>query len=86
MPVYAFLCETCGPLEVWRPAVEASAGLDCPTCGAPARRSFTPPGVARMAGPMRSAREREERSAYSPEVVSQKSGRPMPPHAHGHAH
>jgi hypothetical protein len=34
---------------------------------------------------MRGAREREERSAYAPDVVTQKAGRPMPGHAHGHA-
>jgi putative FmdB family regulatory protein len=86
MPRYAFTCEACGPFDVWRPVAEAGAALDCPACGGPARRSFTAPGLARMAAPVRAARDREERSAHAPDVVSTKSGRPMPGHAHGAHH
>jgi putative FmdB family regulatory protein len=85
VPLYAFTCETCGSFEVWRPAVEASRDLSCPSCDAPARRCFTPPGVARMSRPLFSARDREARSAHEPEVVGAKSGRPMPGHGHSHA-
>jgi putative FmdB family regulatory protein len=84
VPIYAYTCATCGSFDVWRPAVEASEGHDCPSCGAFARRCFTPPGVARMSRPLFRAREREETSAHAPEVAAMKSGRPMP-HGHGHS-
>jgi putative FmdB family regulatory protein len=83
MPRYAFSCGACGPFDVWRPAAEAGAPLRCPTCGAPAARVFTAPGLARVPAPLRAAREREEKSAHAPEVTRTKTGRPMPGHAHG---
>ena len=85
MPVYEYTCEACGPLELRLSMVDASAPRTCPTCNAPARRRFTPPGVARTPAPMRAARDREERSAHEPEVVAAPCGRPLPGH-HGHRH
>jgi putative FmdB family regulatory protein len=84
VPQYAFSCAACGPLDVWRPVAEAGNELRCPTCDAPAQRLFTAPGLARMPAAIRGAREREERSAQAPEVVSTKTGRPMPGHGHSH--
>jgi putative FmdB family regulatory protein len=81
VPVYAFTCAGCGPFEVVRPMVEASVPAYCPTCGGEARRVFTPPGLACLAGSVRRALEMEERSAHEPEVVSEKRGRPLP-HRH----
>jgi putative FmdB family regulatory protein len=85
MPLYAFTCEACGPFEVFRPAAEAAGALACPTCGGAARRRYTPPGLALLPAPLRAARDREERSAHVPDVVSTKTGRPLP-HAAGHSH
>ena len=85
MPVYEYTCETCGPLELRLSMLDASASRTCPTCDAPARRRFTPPGVARTPAPLRAARDREERSAHEPEVVAAPCGRPLPGH-HGHRH
>lgn len=78
MPVYVVTCEACGPFELWRPVLDAAAALACPTCGAPARRRFTPPGVARTPAPLRAARDREDRSVHEPEVVRGPSGRSLP--------
>jgi putative FmdB family regulatory protein len=88
MPRYEFICEACGPFDVWRPVSEAGAPLSCPACGAPAARLFTAPGLARMPAPLRAARDREEKSAHAPEVTRTKTGRPMPVHggSHGHRH
>ena len=83
MPVYDFVCAGCGPFEQWRPANAPAA--HCPACSAPARRVFAAPGLARMGAPLRRAREREEKSAHVPEVVSRPTGRPLHVH-HGHAH
>jgi putative FmdB family regulatory protein len=86
VPLYVFTCEACGLFELWRPAGQAADGLVCPTCGAGARRRFTPPGVTRTPAPLRAARNREERSAQQPEVVREPAGRRLPwteRHAHG---
>jgi putative FmdB family regulatory protein len=83
VPQYAFTCAACGPFEVWRRAQDAAAPLRCPTCGGVALRRFTAPGVRRMPAALRAARDREDKSASAPEVVTAKTGRPMPGHAHG---
>jgi putative FmdB family regulatory protein len=82
MPVYAFRCADCGPFDVFRPVVEAGVPALCPACGTEARRVFSPPGLARLARPVRRALDLEEKSAHEPVVVSEKRGSPMP---HRHA-
>jgi putative FmdB family regulatory protein len=84
MALYAFDCAGCGPFEVDRPMAEAGLPGTCPACGAPARRVFTPPGVARLARPLRRALDTEEKSACEPAVVAAKRGRALP-HRHGPA-
>jgi len=84
VPIYAFICESCGPFDVVRPIVQASEAAACPTCGGDARRVFSPPGLARLVKPLRTALDREEKSAHEPEVVSVKAGRPLP-HTHAPA-
>jgi putative FmdB family regulatory protein len=81
MPIYAFSCPRCGSFELMRPVEQAAAPLACAICGEDARRVFTPPGLARVAKPIRRALDLEERSAHEPGVVTQKQGRPLP-HRH----
>jgi putative FmdB family regulatory protein len=82
VPLYAFMCDGCGPFDLVRPVAEAGAAAACPECGAQARRVFTPPGLALVARPVRRALDLEEKSAHEPDVVTEKRGRPLP---HGHA-
>jgi putative FmdB family regulatory protein len=84
MPLYPFMCEGCGPFELARPVAEAGAAAACPSCGAGARRVYSPPGLALLAKPMRRALDREERSAHEPDVATTKAGRPLP-HRHSPA-
>jgi hypothetical protein len=63
---------------------EADSPGTCPACGVPARRVFTPPGLALLTRPLRRALDLEEKSAHEPSVVTEKRGRPMP-HRHGPA-
>jgi putative FmdB family regulatory protein len=85
MPIYAFDCRMCGPFDVVRGMVDASLPAACPSCGEESRRVYTPPGLALMPGPLRRARDHEEKSAHEPDVVAERRGRPMPHrHAHGH--
>lgn len=81
MPVYAFTCTGCGGFELRRPMAQAAAPVPCPACGTEARRVFTPPGLALLAGPARGALDMEEKSAHEPAVVTEKRGRPR---AHAH--
>jgi putative FmdB family regulatory protein len=81
MAIYAFSCEDCGPFELLRPMAEAGAPANCPSCGASARRVFTPPGLALLAAPLRSALNEEDKSAHEPDVVGERRGRPLP-HRH----
>jgi putative FmdB family regulatory protein len=77
MPLYAFDCAGCGPFDLRRPVAEANSAGRCPDCGGEARRVFTPPGLARMARPLRRALDMEERSAHEPAIVTEKRGRPL---------
>ena len=85
MPIYAFDCDACGPFELARRVEDAARPAACPTCASEGRRIFTPPGLALVPRPVRRAREREEKSAHEPDVVTHKQGRPLP-HKHGHGH
>jgi putative FmdB family regulatory protein len=78
MPVYVFSCHDCGPFELSRPMAETGTAAHCPVCLREARRVFTPPGLTRLATPVRRALETEEASAHEPRVVTQKLGRPLP--------
>jgi len=82
MPVYAFICESCGSFDLSRPIAEAGAVAACPSCGVKARRIFTAPGLALLAHPVRRALDAEEKSAHEPDLVSEKRGRPLPLHHH----
>jgi putative FmdB family regulatory protein len=84
VPIYAFTCRACGSFDLVRPVTEAAAPASCPCCGAGARRVFSPPGVARLAKPVRGLLDLEEKSAHAPEVVTEKAGRALP-HKHGPA-
>jgi putative FmdB family regulatory protein len=77
MPVYVFSCQQCGSFELTRPMAETGRAAYCPSCRRAARRVFTPPGLTRLARPMRQALETEEASAHEPRVVTQKRGRPL---------
>ena len=84
MPIYAFDCTECGPFEVMRPMADSALPASCPRCANEARRVFSPPGLALLDRPVRTALDREEKSAHEPDVVTRKSGRAL--HAHGHHH
>jgi putative FmdB family regulatory protein len=80
MPVYVFSCRDCGPFELSRPMAETGRPARCPICLRDSRRVFTPPGITRLATPVRRVLEKEEASAHEPRVVAQKRGRPLPQH------
>ena len=69
MPIYEFLCETCGPFEYWRSFEEVGNPMLCPACKAIARRVYSLPGLVKTPPALANARLRAEKSAYEPEVV-----------------
>jgi putative FmdB family regulatory protein len=80
MPLYEFLCPTCGPFDQLRPFSEASAPAHCPNCGAAATRVITAPNLRRTPPALRAALLREEKSRYEPEVVQRPApAEPTPP-------
>lgn len=42
MPIYEFLCDSCGKFELRLPMKDVLPRVACPKCGAPAKREFTP--------------------------------------------
>ena len=84
MPIYAFLCDRCGPFDVLRRSADRERPETCPECAAEGRRLFTPPGLVRTSAGMRRARGLEEKSAHEPAVVSKPQGRPFPGGHHHH--
>ncbi|MCV2487901.1 zinc ribbon domain-containing protein [Geodermatophilus sp. YIM 151500] len=76
MASYQYRCATCGPWEVRRPIGTAGGTDECPTCGGPGRREYTPPLLARTSPAMAAARLREETSRDEPAVTSGPPPRP----------
>ena len=70
MPLYGFGCAVCGDFELVRPMAAAGSPAECPDCGGPARRRFTPPAVRLLSTGVRRALDVEARSADVPDVVT----------------
>ena len=69
MAIYSYRCPGCGPFELMRPMFASDAAADCPSCGGRARRLFGAPALRVLSPGVRTALEKDERSADSPEVV-----------------
>ena len=80
MPVYDYLCPTCGPFEERRPMSESSVAAPCSICRMPAPRLPAAPLLNLMSSNNRIAETRNEKSAHEPAVVHR-----MAAH-HGHSH
>jgi putative FmdB family regulatory protein len=71
MPVYDYLCARCGPFTDMRPMAESDLQHECPRCGKDAPRAFlTAPYFAAMSAERRLAHATNERSASSPQALS----------------
>lgn len=69
MPVYEFLCVTCGPFEQRRSLQEAGEPMACPMCQMVATRIYSTGGLILTSGKVR---RRIEQSA-EPKVVKRPS-------------
>jgi putative FmdB family regulatory protein len=67
MPVYEFRCtKGCENYEVWRSIDARQSATECPACGEPGVRVFSPPMT--LSGPLRLKQETKE-----PQVVRKSS-------------
>ncbi|MBS9478632.1 FmdB family zinc ribbon protein [Ancylobacter radicis] len=67
MPVYEYLCESCGDFTAMRPMSEYQAPQPCPDCGASAPRvMLTAPHFSGMARESLVAHATNERAANAP--------------------
>ena len=80
MPIYDYLCATCGPFEERRPMSESKTAAPCSICRNPAPRLPGAPRLNLMSSNNRIAETRNEKSAHEPDVVHT-----LAPHG-GHAH
>ena len=86
MPVYEFLCQSCGSFEERRSFEAAGEPMHCPECGDEARRVYSMPATRRIPTGLYEAMDRSEKSASEPEVVSHPAGRQSASGQHHHSH
>lgn len=83
MPVYDYMCESCGAFTALRPMAKSAEPCGCPDCGVPAARAFLSfPNIGGMDPARRNAFETNERSAHAPKRSS-KAEREAGAHAPG---
>ena len=70
MPIYDYLCTTCGPFEERRPMSESKVAVPCGICRVPAERLPGAPRLNLMASNNRIAETRNEKSAHEPDVMT----------------
>lgn len=91
MPLYAYECLDCGPFQAKRSLADFDTDATCPDCNGASRRSLAAPTLMAMSANSRQAYARNEKSAWSPEVVRRDGGdhsghKHGPGCGHGHAH
>lgn len=83
MPIYEYMCESCGPFEEMCAMARRADPHECPDCGAMAQRVvLTAPRLVVMPAERRQAFTRNERSAHAPQV----STRTEREHGSAHTH
>jgi putative FmdB family regulatory protein len=79
MPLYEYECAEDGVFEAQRPLGEFAAPATCPVCDGWSQRILSAPRLTAMPRAAVVARDRNERSAHEPSVVSaaDKGGAPQ---------
>ncbi|MEQ1888398.1 MAG: zinc ribbon domain-containing protein [Alphaproteobacteria bacterium] len=75
MPIYDYLCDSCGPFTEMRPMAEYETPCECPVCNLDAPRSLSVPHFANMAPERRHAFATNERSAHAPQSSTEYKSR-----------
>lgn len=67
MPVYDYLCPSCGPITALRPMSAHADPIECPTCKTDAPRAFLQaPHMSGMSADRRQAFETNEKARHEP--------------------
>ncbi|GAA4407627.1 zinc ribbon domain-containing protein [Fodinibacter luteus] len=77
MATYEFNCAEHGVLTVSVPMAEVTSTIPCPSCGEPARRRYTAPGLALGDAAARRLIEATTATAHEPAVVRSPTGAPV---------
>lgn len=74
MPVYDYLCASCGPITALRPMSASADPICCPACKQDAPRALLQaPNMSGLSSERRSAFERNEKSRHAPKVSTKDS-------------
>ena len=73
MPLYTYDCTECGPFQATRTIAEFEFDAECPGCGGSGRRTLAAPTLMTMPAHTRQAHARNEKSAWSPDLVRRES-------------
>ncbi|MHB1530607.1 FmdB family zinc ribbon protein [Acidithiobacillus sp.] len=71
MPIYEYLCDTCGIFTSLRKMDESAALGVCLQCGADAKRVLSAPHLSAVSSDLRKVYKRNEASAERPRLASQ---------------
>lgn len=69
MPLYNYVCSTCGPFDAWSSMAQADSPCACPDCNRASTRDVAAPHLSLMNGTLRKALSRSERSTSEPKRV-----------------
>jgi putative FmdB family regulatory protein len=69
MPLYNYVCTTCGPFDAWSPMAHADSPCACPDCNRSSTRDVAAPHLSLMNGTLRKALTRSESSTSEPKRV-----------------
>jgi putative FmdB family regulatory protein len=71
MPIYDYMCKTCGPFTALMPMADFELDLACPECGAAAPRALlTVPHVSKMDSGRKKAFATNEKAAHAPQTTA----------------
>lgn len=74
MPVYDYLCQSCGPITALRPMSAHADPIDCPVCRQEAPRALLQaPHMSGLSTSDRTAHARNEMARHAPQVSSKAS-------------
>ena len=76
MAIYEYRCERDGAFEVMLPIGTAPPSVACPECSESADRVFSSPMMSCVPRPLVAALDHEEKTRYSPDVVTSLPRRP----------
>lgn len=83
MPLYNFICDSCGAFDAWCDMSDCAKPAPCPVCRLSSARAVSAPRLALMDGGNRKAHTINERSADQPRMEKRSDGS-HDGHNHGH--